>query len=119
MEKRHYGRLPISLDVYLVLNQVPMARGKTLNIGPGGMFVYTTPPPAFSGHAEVEIEFTTWIGSGSECTYRIPVTIVYASPDGLGLRFLESDDSDYQVSHTVLGLLCSGERPLVSQVANI
>ena len=113
MERRKFARLSVNLDVTVISDHLPTATGRTISIGPGGMFVRMI-PLGYSCDTEVEIEFSTSNGGGSERTYRIPATIVYATAKGLGLRFLESEESDYQISHTLLGLLCNNARPQAS-----
>lgn len=106
MERRQFARLPIALDVLLVFNGNPVLRGSTVNIGPGGMFV-STKSLSYSCNTQVEIEFSTGFSAGSEHTYRIPVTIAHSSTDGLGLSFVESDESEYLLARTLLGMLCN------------
>lgn len=109
MERRKFARLSVNMDVALISDHLPTAKGRTINIGPGGMFVQMI-PLGYSCDTEIEIEFSTSNGADSERTYRMPATIIYTSAKGLGLRFLESETSDYQISHTLLGLLCNNTR---------
>ena len=106
MERRQFARLPIALDVLLVFNGNPVLRGRTVNIGPGGMFV-SAKSLNYSCNTQVEIEFSTGFSAGGERTYRIPVTVAHSSTEGLGLCFVESDESEYLLARTLLGMVCS------------
>lgn len=110
LDRRQFARRSVNLDVVVVFNQHALALGRTLNIGPSGVFVRTN-PIAYSCNTEVELEFTWRIGAGKVQKNRVPVTVVHSSPKGMGLRFISSDETDYLMSHTLLGVMCNSMRP--------
>jgi|GEM_PF-1147281 len=91
MEHRWNIRLPVRLDVGLKIPQVGLLRGRTSDIGPGGMFIITG-PIALQANTPVEALLTLRETNANQ-SYRIPCVVIRATTEGVGVMFTEFNRS--------------------------
>lgn len=84
MEHRYNSRTPISLDVLLYYQGLPVTIGKARDIGLGGMSVDASRAAALPKNAAVEVEL---LHQDAGKRARLPAYVVHKSGDGIGLLF--------------------------------
>jgi hypothetical protein len=104
MEKRESTRHPGHIKVLIYRNRLPVVTCFTENLGPGGMFV-TSSPVTYHRNTRLDVEFEGFF-RGSNSRYRIPAQVVYAGRSGMGLRFIPSDSFEDNISRMMLGNVC-------------
>ncbi|MGD8567311.1 MAG: PilZ domain-containing protein [Gammaproteobacteria bacterium] len=105
MEKRESTRQPGHIKVLIYRNKLPVATCYTENLGPGGMFV-TSSPVTYHRNTRLEVEFEGFF-QGSNRRYRIPAQVVFSGRTGMGLRFVSSDSYENEISRMMLGYVYS------------
>ena len=105
MEKRVYARYPGHIKFLLYRNRIPVITCQSENIGPDGMFVRSS-AVSYTRNTIVDVEFETRRGSLAS-RFRLPAKVVYVTQNGMGLRFIPSDSVEDQMSHVMLGNICS------------
>lgn len=103
MEQRESTRHSGHIKVLIYRNRLPVVTCFTENVGPGGMFV-TSSPVTYHRNTRLDIEFEGFF-RGSHSRYRIPAQVVYCGQSGMGLRFL-SDSFEDSISRMMLGNVC-------------
>ena len=87
MEHRWSVRTPLSTQVTIYHNKLPVAVCTTKDIGLGGLFI-NSGPITYPVNTTLDLEFK--LDSGEEFKqYRMLACVVYGSEKGLGLMFLE------------------------------
>lgn len=86
MEHRLSERRPMTLDVLIFHQGLPMGRGRTRNIGREGMFIETEITDFPEGTTlDVEVDVDT--GQGEQ-RVRLPALVIHRNDEGIGLMFL-------------------------------
>lgn len=86
MEHRLSERRPITLDVLIFHQGLPIGRGRTRNIGREGMFIETKKKDFPEGTVlDMELDIDTDKG---EQRIRLPALVIHRNREGMGLMFL-------------------------------
>ena len=105
MDHRWGQRLQTKYNTLLYEQGVPVASGKTKNLGKGGIFIELSPGACpKSKCVDVEIRVPSGLMKGK---YRLPVMIVRRSDEGVGMMFRQLDKDD---ENLVSSLLSEAER---------
>ena len=95
MEHRHGKRKPTDMETLLYRHGLPVALGRTVNIGPGGAFVRFTNSMLIDDYS-LEVEFIA-TEDGCNRKYHTDALVVHRSPSGIGIMF-DSHDRNIIVS---------------------
>lgn len=85
MEHRYSVRLPVTINVLLYHNNIPVVHCKTRNIGADGMFVQTG-SLKYGTNTMLKVEFKPDEGKDNH-SHIIPALVVHHANDGMGLMF--------------------------------
>ena len=91
MEHRCSIRLPVSMNVLLYHDNIPVVHCKTLNIGADGMFVRTG-ALKYGTNTMLKVEFDAGKTPGTQ-SHIIPAMVVHHAKEGMGLMFAGGNSS--------------------------
>jgi len=97
MEHRHGKRKLIDMETLLYRHGLPVAWGRTVNIGPGGAFVRFRNSRMINDYT-LEVEFTA-TGDGCQQKYRTEAVVVHRSKAGIGIMFDSHDRNVVNALH--------------------
>jgi len=101
MKKRLTKRYESEFDVVLLQNDSPISVCRTINICRDGVFIKNS-FPTFVTPENLKIGFKYPVDGKTEM-YKLPVTIIHRSNDGLGLQFDTDLDEYDKIVHSMLG----------------
>ena len=101
MEHRWSSRIPLSSQVTLYHNKIPVAICTAHDIGLGGLFI-TTEPLTYPLNTTLDVEFEL-DSDGVSKWFRIPACIVHGAKNGLGMMFVETNlEVKRSIRHMIL-----------------
>jgi hypothetical protein len=106
MEHRYTQRKPIALDVVVSCARIGLVRGRTVNIGCGGMYV-ATDAVVMPLNAAVSVAFAPSAGARVAC-FQVPAMVVHQGPEGFGLMFDELDPACRRALRALLAAAPAG-----------
>jgi len=86
MEHRWYRRMPVTFDVLLYRQGVPVALAQTRNLSKQGMLLEAK-AVALAQNSVLEVEFTTGRGDDAR-NHRVSVVVVHGEDDRFGVAFI-------------------------------
>jgi hypothetical protein len=85
VSERRQPRIAIELAVWVELGNGAHFEARTVNLGLGGAFIETAPPPSYGEHVWLHLR----LNPGDAEVLRLPAIVRWTSEHGFGVQFLE------------------------------